>query len=108
MSSYEQVFDMTCFQCCFDKHSRTAELCDSGTIMLSMFCVVQDRSISGVRSFLSFTLTAPAVVYIAYDRRLRTKPVWLLYFSRVPGGILRTTECEFELWQKVSTVLVQL
>jgi hypothetical protein len=57
-----------------------------------------------VRVFLTFTLTRPAVVYVCYDKRLRAKPVWLLYFKRLPGATVKTSECDFEVWEKVNTM----
>jgi hypothetical protein len=59
----------------------------------------KDRNCSGVRAFLTFTLTRPATVIVCYDCRLPRTPVWLLYFTRT-SQVVSTTECEFSVWEK--------
>jgi hypothetical protein len=41
-------------------------------------------------SFLSFTLDMPAVIYVAHDDRITTKPDWLLNFTDIGINILNS------------------
>jgi hypothetical protein len=41
-------------------------------------------------SFLSFTLDMPAVIYVAHDDRIATKPDWLLSFTDIGINILNS------------------
>ncbi len=59
----------------------------------------KDRSVSGVRAFLTFHISRPAVVMVCYDSRLRHPPVWLLYFRKTHHKV-ETTEGIFEVWEK--------
>ncbi len=57
----------------------------------------KDRSVSGVKAFLTFNLSRPAVVMICYDSRLHHVPVWLLYFRKTPHKVQTTEVYPFSL-----------
>ncbi len=66
----------------------------------------KDRSVSGVRAFLTFYITRPAVVMVCYDSRLQHLPVWLLYFRKTPHKV-ETTEV-YICARQTRTILVGL